>query len=346
MSYTGAPLNLEKMDYVQSGWNAIHNSNLDLLNDWAASLEASAALNLGKLSKKNSTTFQISARQSGAYDYVMVAGKKVSISTAKENDVAAVNTIDSDGLDSGSLPSTSTTYYAYLSNSEASLSEQLRLCATAPTNGYIATNWRHVGEVTIDGSGNVDYTNCVEASIVKALLELLSGDNRLDISAIKGISTSVPVGSMVDFAGASSPEGWILCYGQAISRVTYSDLFGVIGTTFGSGDGSTTFNLPDFRGRVAAGLDNLGGSSANTITNAAADSLGGTLGTETHTLDSTQIPAHSHSYALPAVVAYGGSPNAINAGSITASGATGNTGGGLAHNNVQPTIFLSKIIKY
>lgn len=72
-------------------------------------------------------------------------------------------------------------------------------------------------------------------------------------------------GTVLDFAGSVAPDGWLLCYGQAISRVDYANLFAKIGTTFGVGDGSTTFNLPDCRGRVGAGKDDMGGSAANRL---------------------------------------------------------------------------------
>ena len=65
----------------------------------------------------------------------------------------------------------------------------------------------------------------------------------------------MPTGMVVPYAGAVAPDGWLLCQGQAVSRTTYAQLFSVIGTTYGSGDGSTTFNLPDMRGRVAVGSD-------------------------------------------------------------------------------------------
>jgi microcystin-dependent protein len=72
----------------------------------------------------------------------------------------------------------------------------------------------------------------------------------------------MPTGAILDFAGTTPPDGWLLCYGQAVSRTTYATLFGVISTTWGTGDGVTTFNLPDCRGRVAAGKDDMGGVSA------------------------------------------------------------------------------------
>lgn len=105
-------------------------------------------------------------------------------------------------------------------------------------------------------------------------------------------------GTVLPFAGASAPNGWLLCYGQAVSRTDYPNLFAAIGTTYGTGDGSTTFNLPDLRGRVPAGKDNMGGTPANRLTSAGAGITGTTLGaaggSQSHTLDATQIPAHNH----------------------------------------------------
>ena len=79
---------------------------------------------------------------------------------------------------------------------------------------------------------------------------------------------SVPVGTILDYAGSSAPKYWYLCYGQAVSRTTYSALFAIIGTTYGSGDGSTTFNLPDLRGTAIFGVDNMGGSASGRLTSA------------------------------------------------------------------------------
>ena len=70
-------------------------------------------------------------------------------------------------------------------------------------------------------------------------------------------------GAIVAFAGADAPEGWLLCNGAEINRTTYATLFGVISTTYGVGNGNTTFHLPDLRGRFPLGLDNMGGTSAD-----------------------------------------------------------------------------------
>jgi microcystin-dependent protein len=178
----------------------------------------------------------------------------------------------------------------------------------------------------------------------------------------------VPAGCVMPFAGATAPSSWLLCYGQAVSRTAYSDLFAAIGTTYGAGDGSTTFNLPDMRGRVAAGKDDMGGSAANRITSGGqaainGTTLGATGGNQDNTLDTTRIPAHSHGYSDP------GHTHAMLQGDTTPASFTGragegdgnnnyfqnttssgvgititNTGGGGAHNNTQPTIILNHII--
>ena len=82
-------------------------------------------------------------------------------------------------------------------------------------------------------------------------------------SGLGGSVGAVPAGAVMPFAGSTAPAGWLLCFGQAVSRSQYGELFAVLGTSYGVGDGSTTFNLPDLRGRVVAGVDNMGGSAAS-----------------------------------------------------------------------------------
>lgn len=86
-----------------------------------------------------------------------------------------------------------------------------------------------------------------------------------------------PVGAVQDFAGASAPLGWLLCFGQSLLRTDYPELFFVIGTTYGAADG-THFSLPDCRGTITAGKDNMGGSTRGFITNAGSGIVGTTLG--------------------------------------------------------------------
>ena len=89
-----------------------------------------------------------------------------------------------------------------------------------------------------------------------------------------------PVGSVKSFAGTSTPSGWLVCDGSAISRSTYANLFSVIGTTWGVGDGSTTFNLPDFQDAFPKGkaiADSIGGSGGANTTSIAHAHTGSTV---------------------------------------------------------------------
>lgn len=176
----------------------------------------------------------------------------------------------------------------------------------------------------------------------------------------------VPAGAVSPYAGSSEPTGWVLCYGQAISRTTYAALFAAIGTTYGVGDGSTTFNVPDLRGRVVAGQDDMGGTSADRLTNQTGgldgDTLGATGGAETHTLTEAQLPLHGHPMRLAIQSAGSASSNTTGGMLLATAGATsypaytgvvsntagrqiGGTGGDTPHNNIQPTIVLNYIIK-
>ncbi len=165
-------------------------------------------------------------------------------------------------------------------------------------------------------------------------------------TALSG-AESVPSGSVMPYAGTIEPSGWLFALGQAVSRTTYAALFAAIGTTYGAGDGSTTFALPDLRGRVVAGKDDMGGSSANRLTNQSGgldgDVLGATGGAETHTLTTAQLASHSHNLTYGSGSFASISP--AGAGGSSASKATSSTGSNQQHNNVQPTIILNYIIK-
>ena len=141
------------------------------------------------------------------------------------------------------------------------------------------------------------------------------------------------------FAAGSAPSGWLICDGSAVSRATYADLFSTIGTTYGAGDGSSTFNLPDFGGRGPMGYKS---------NNTKFDALNETGGAETHTLTVDEIPAHSHNLNAVSAQAGNASGNAniyptSNLRSQNASSA--NTGGGQAHNILDPYLTVNFIIK-
>lgn len=149
-------------------------------------------------------------------------------------------------------------------------------------------------------------------------------------------------GMVVAVAAATPDDGFLLCDGAAVSRTTYLALFTRIGTVYGVGDGTTTFNLPDFRGRVPVGVD---GAAARMATN---DALGQSGGAETHTLTIAQMPSHNHPMnSTPGGAA--GAPFAVGPEFVgtqnNAAWNTGLQGGGGAHNNMQPYQVVNYQIK-
>lgn len=187
----------------------------------------------------------------------------------------------------------------------------------------------------------------------------------------------VPTGTVVDWAGPSSttpPTGWLLAYGQCVSRTTYADLFAVVSTTYDNGCSGSDFGIPDLRGRVSAGQDDMGGTSANRLTDAVTgglngDTIGDTGGEESHTLTEAELAEHNHTLTDPghqhdveyelgnfapgtggqrvSSLGEGGPQTGTNAADTATTGITlADTGGDTAHNVVQPTIVLNKIIKY
>lgn len=204
--------------------------------------------------------------------------------------------------------------------------------------------------------------------------------NQVALFTSSGLNGATPIGLISDYGGSSAPSLWYLCYGQNVSRTTYAALFAVIGTTFGSGDGSTTFGLPDLRGRVSFGVDNMGGSAAGRLTSTYFGSdptvLGNVGGGQTKTLTATnQLPAYTPAGSVSTSVTNGtitingqsnllatgsgvgvggGGAFGINAGSpLTASQATSTASSSFSGTSVgssqpfgvvNPGIVLNKII--
>jgi microcystin-dependent protein len=209
--------------------------------------------------------------------------------------------------------------------------------------------------ITDAGVTNTKLAN-MPPNTVKARLNTTGTPSDLPISQLADIIAplvtpqvdGVPTGVVLDFVGATPPTGYLICQGQAVSRTTYSGLFSIIGTTWGAGNGSTTFNLPDFRRRVTVGS---GGTGTSTLGN----NLANSGGAEVHTLTINEIPSHDHNLKA----------NSLNDGNRGALQATGfeplihenyktytntrqqidNTGGDSPHNNIQPSVIVNKIIK-
>lgn len=156
------------------------------------------------------------------------------------------------------------------------------------------------------------------------------------------ITTNTPVAEVVAYAGSTAPTGFLLCDGSAVSRTTYAALFAIIGTVYGAGNGSTTFNLPNTKGKVIVAKDSV---------QTEFDVVGETGGAKTHTLTSAEMPVHSHGKASQ----FGNSGNSfadyaawsrVGGSAAGGAGSTDNAGSGGAHNNLQPYIVMNHIIKY
>jgi microcystin-dependent protein len=165
------------------------------------------------------------------------------------------------------------------------------------------------------------------------------------------------VGDLKFSAHNNDHYGWLICDGRSISRTEYSELFDVIGISFGAND-SNTFKLPDLRGRVAGGIGD-GPDTTNRL-------LGTAVGSETHTLTTAEMPSHNHTITDPGHThTYVNNTNdqstdnafhtetaadQVDLAATTGSSTTGitinSTGGGNPHNNMQPTLFIGNMFIY
>jgi microcystin-dependent protein len=235
----------------------------------------------------------------------------------------------------------------------------LALAAVVTTGAVVAASVPHsfsAGETLTAANLNSNF-----AALDQRLAALESGLPSGTVVAYGG-----PSGASADAGAAALPSGWLLCDGSAVSRTTYASLFAAVGINFGGGDGITTFNLPDLRGRTIIGVGKGAGLTARTLAQS--------VGEEAHTLSAGEMPAHSHAVTDPghshAVVAQGSSAAAqvavsgssscgvycgtqqaplVEVPTVAATATTGVTvqaaGGGAAHNVMQPSMVLNYLIK-
>ena len=191
----------------------------------------------------------------------------------------------------------------------------------------------------------------------------------------EALTSLIPAGTMILFGGTSTPSGWFWCDGSAYSRTTYAALFAAIGTTWGVGDGSTTFNVPDLRGRAPIGVGQGSGLTNRT--------LGAKLGEENHANTLAENGPHTHTGGLhahtggahthgertggdvPAYVGLGGGSAGVqnsnngnattrihtDSGGAVATSSDGavvttSSGSGTAHNTMQPSLVVNYLIKF
>lgn len=209
---------------------------------------------------------------------------------------------------------------------------------------------KYLKAVTVPGSKikNKDISQTQIGLLSVGTGELINSSVTLAKLAAEVSKILIPIGTIIAYAGnslTSLNDLFVDCGGSTISRTEYAELFAIIGTTYGAGDGSTTFTLPDLRGRCLVGISQ-NGSTGGLITNATASNitLGGTFGAETHTLTVPQIPSHNHFLGRLVGMSTGGVSIPQSFSGVEEYN-TSSTGGGQAHNNAQPSMFLRFYIR-
>lgn len=243
-----------------------------------------------------------------------------------------------------------------------------------------ATNGAGPVTLNVDGLGNKALRSAPNVELLAGTL--IQGtpyvavynntDGAFYLQGFYGNPYNVPLAAGMDYWGSTAPNSsFAFPAGQAISRTTYATLFAIMGTTYGSGDGSTTFNLPNKAGRVSAMIESAATLLTATYFGGNSTTLGATGGVESHTLTDSEGPVHSHGVTDNGHIHTGfghtqgnGSGTTVTQNAAQGSNNTGesdsqnltinsattgisiqNAGGGAAHNNVQPTIMCNYIIR-
>ena len=310
----------------------------------AAASSASAA----KTSETNADASKTAAANSAAAAATSEANAASSMSAAA-NSAAAAKTSETNAAASKTAAEGSASSAA---QSEAAAEAAAQRAEDAAEKIDMSNYLLKTGDgkdvtVTFSPSSDADFSAPVSGSKLSAVMVMLSKWRNFISRAL------TPTGAILSYAGNSAPVGFLLCDGRAVSRTTYAALFAVIGTTFGSGDGSSTFNLPDMRGRVAVGVDsdaNLGvksGAKNHALTNAELPVLSGSIvmhssntGTNIQTVNGIFKPAITNNGKYR-----GGGDLVSDAGASSVGHFSLNIGGGQAMSLMQPSLHLHYIVK-
>lgn len=345
-------------------WGGITNTNLGTLLEEAIMGAATVAM----ADANQTIAITNGASSTGRCVYIkctgaLTAGRNLTVPTVNKDYVVenattggfdvTVKTAAGTGI--AVKPSTKRAVYADATNVVESLSGFGALVVTS-LNGLTITT----------STGTFTVTNAKTFAVSNTIT--LTGTDAASYDLGTG-GAVCPAGAVIDFAGSSAPTGWLLCDGSSQLRATYPALFTAIGTTYGSVDG-THFTLPDLRGRVVAGRDDMGGSAASRLTATTMTPSGVALaavgGTQTNTTTMTSTGSNTINFGAgwlgttsggwsgATLAAAGGDFFALTTASISATTITqpinnnfGITvsGTSAAFSDVQPTMIMNKIIK-
>lgn len=211
--------------------------------------------------------------------------------------------------------------------------------------------------VTVSGNVNIAGNTSIGGTVTISGGNLAAPNAKVCASAYYGdgsnLTGAMPTGAILPYGSSVAPSGYVLCNGTAYNRTgTYADLFGVIGVKYGVGDGSSTFNVPDTRGRFLAGWDaGTGVLTSVTVSMITGATIGNTGGTQAVALAVAQIPSHQHL----AWISGSGDDEGVQANSsqlglesnfaANSTVSTGSTGGSGSHSNIPPSLIINYIIK-
>ena len=335
-------------------------------------LDRTLKLQISSTSQITETDIQNVGTVAGiASEISTVAGVAADVSTVAgaTSDISAVNNISADittvaGIDSDVASVASVAANVTTVAGISAAVSNVAANSTAVTN--VSSNTAAIANVSsISSAVSTVAGDSADIQTLAANIGTISTKANTDLSNVPA-GYKLPVGIIMDWPIGIAPSGWIFCAGQAISRSVFSELFSLIGLQYGVGNGSTTFNLPDLRGRVIAGLDNMGGAgNANRLSAVLGSGVyGGAGGQATVALSTNELPTHHHliladvssnvdiTTPVGAQVHMarerdtGGSSSYRSSGTGVnpTMGETTDTGLGQAFGNVQPTIVMAKII--
>ncbi len=338
----GAATDIQTVQSARQAGQSARLARADHVHTLAAGVATGAALGPDVLvTTAINQTVQAGARKTfpagtlGASDLVRPSGNTLTLPDVTDTLVgaSAVQSVRNKTLDAtnsihGGALQTGTVGTAPLADAAVT---SAKLAAGAVGTGHlqdsaVTTAKLAAGAVTTDRLQDAAVTSAKLAAGAVGTAQIQDAAVTYAKAAADLVQWLVPTGAITPYAGTTPPAGWLLCDGSAVSRTAYARLFAVIGTTYGAGDGSTTFNLPNLRGRFPVGQD---GSADFTV-------LGQTGGERAHTLTTGELPAHGH--WVPQQNVTSGNASANHTHDYTVQG---NTASVSKHNHWAPISFQS-----
>lgn len=251
-----------------------------------------------------------------------------------------------------------TCHYATTSNATVSIgflsyNSALSVIAVSPAQNYFLLNGANISNASlIQASGTVRGEGISNSNIptgtryIQPVINITANSSVVYIDAFiltHFLDNSIPAGVINSFAGTTAPQGYLLCDGSQVSRTTYSSLYSAIGNAYGAGNGSSTFHLPDLRGRFLRGVDGVAGRDPDSASRIASNA-GGNTGNNLGSAQLDQFFQHNHYIRTVQTTSLNGTYpwGTQDAGSIGGQD-TGNAGG----NETRPkNVYVNYIIKY